>query len=87
MSGRVFSISLDDLTFAKLEELKKTYPELSRNGMIRHIINLVHSLDDLPLIEAKEKQRKYLNELVEWMDPSGDKREIWNKQANRRRNS
>jgi hypothetical protein len=49
MSGRVFSISLDDVTFAKLGDLKKRYPELSRNGMIRYIINLTHSGEYLDL--------------------------------------
>jgi hypothetical protein len=58
MSGRVFSISLDDLTFAKLGQLQKKYPKMSRNGMIRHIISLTHSLEDDVLIKtAKEKQR------------------------------
>ena len=43
MTSRIFSINLDDVTFAKLGELQKKYPDLSRNGMIRHIINVVHS--------------------------------------------
>ena len=43
MTGRVFSISLDDLTFAKLGELQKKYPDKSRNAMIRHIIHVAHS--------------------------------------------
>ena len=41
--SRVFSISLNDLTFAKLGELQKKYPDMSRNAMINHIINVVHS--------------------------------------------
>lgn len=49
MTSRIFSINLDDVTFAKLGELKKRYPELSRNGMIRHIINLTHSGEHLDL--------------------------------------
>ena len=43
MTSRIFSINLDDLTFAKLGELQKKYPEMSRNAMIRHIIHVVHS--------------------------------------------
>jgi hypothetical protein len=45
MTSRIFSINLDDVTFAKLGELKKSYPTLSRNGMIRHIINEAHLLE------------------------------------------
>lgn len=68
--SRVFSISLNDLTFAKLGELQKKYPDMSRNAMINHIINVVHSgeVDDLEetlqhLVTTIEKQadkRKYL---------------------------
>ena len=43
MTSRIFSINLDDVTFAKLGELQKKYPDKSRNGMIRHIIHVVHS--------------------------------------------
>ena len=43
MTSRIFSINLDDLTFAKLGELLKKYPDKSRNAMIRHIINVTHS--------------------------------------------
>ena len=43
MTSRIFSINLDDVTFAKLGELQKKYPDMSRNGMIRHIIHVVHS--------------------------------------------
>ena len=43
MTSRIFSINLDDLTFAKLGELQKKYPDKSRNAMIRHIINVTHS--------------------------------------------
>ena len=42
MTSRIFSINLDDVTFAKLGELQKKYPDKSRNGMIRHIIHVVH---------------------------------------------
>ena len=57
MTSRIFSINLDDLTFAKLGELQKKYPEMSRNGMIRHIIHVVHTLEDPRLQSAKERQR------------------------------
>jgi len=43
MSSTVFSISLNELDMAKLGELQNKYPELSRNGMIRHIIQVMHS--------------------------------------------
>ena len=43
MTSRIFSINLDDLTFAKLGELQKKYPDKSRNAMIRDIIHVVHS--------------------------------------------
>ena len=49
MTSRIFSINLDDVTFAKLGELQKRYPEMSRNGMIRHIINVMHSGEHLEL--------------------------------------
>jgi len=43
MSSTVFSISLNELDMAKLGELQNKFPELSRNAMIRHIINVVHT--------------------------------------------
>ena len=43
MTSRIFSINLDEVTFAKLGELQKKYPDKSRNAMIRHIIHVVHS--------------------------------------------
>ena len=87
MTSRIFSINLDDVTFAKLEELKKSYPEFSRNGMIRHIINLVHSLEDRHQIEADRKFRKSAQGFMEWVDPEGDRREKWYSQSDKRRNS
>tara|TARA_Y100000361_G_C10844766_1_gene181353 strand:- start:117 stop:377 length:261 start_codon:yes stop_codon:yes gene_type:complete len=74
MTGRVFSISLDDLTFAKLGELQKKYPDKSRNAMIRHIIHVVHLGEDLPRIEANERFRIYANKVMDKLDPTGDKR-------------
>ncbi len=49
MTSRIFSINLDDVTFAKLGELQKIYPDKSRNGMIRHIIHVVHSGETLEM--------------------------------------
>ncbi len=64
MTSRIFSINLDDLTFAKLGELQKKYPDKSRNAMIRHIIHVVHSQeglhDDANLIEALKIQNRNL---------------------------
>ena len=75
MTSRIFSINLDDLTFAKLGELQKKYPDKSRNAMIRHIINLVHSLEDVQTIEANEKFRIYATKLISKLDPTGEKEE------------
>ena len=75
MTSRIFSINLDDLTFAKLGELQKKYPDKSRNGMIRHIINLVHSLEDVQTIEANEKFRIYATKLIAKLDPTGKKQQ------------
>ena len=61
--SRVFSISLNDLTFAKLGELQKKYPERSRNAMIRHIINVVHSGETNKL----EEMQKYYEVVIEAM--------------------
>ena len=55
MTSRIFSINLDDVTFAKLGELQKKYPDKSRNGMIRHIIHVVHSGDGLDNINWKAR--------------------------------
>ena len=55
MTSRIFSINLDDVTFAKLGELQKIYPDLSRNGMIRHIIHVVHSKEGLDNINWKAR--------------------------------
>ena len=54
MTSRIFSINLDDVTFAKLGELQKKYPDKSRNGMIRHIIHVVHSGDVVDPIAMEE---------------------------------
>ena len=63
--SRVFSISLNDLTFAKLGELQKRYPDMSRNAMINHIINVVHSLDDPLRVDANIKRLKLLNAFLD----------------------
>ena len=54
MTSRIFSINLDDVTFAKLGELQKKYPDKSRNGMIRHIIHVVHSGEVVDVIAMEE---------------------------------
>ena len=64
MTSRIFSINLDDLTFAKLGELQKKYPEMSRNAMIRHIIHTVHLLESPRDLESREKQRVRLMQFV-----------------------
>ena len=74
MTSRIFSINLDDLTFAKLGELQKKYPDRSRNAMIRHIIHVVHSAGDLARVEANERFRIYANKVMDKLDPTGDKR-------------
>lgn len=61
MTSRIFSINLDDLTFAKLGELQKKYPDKSRNAMIRHIINVVHSGE----VEDFEEIRIHLIDTIE----------------------
>ena len=57
--SRVFSISLNDLTFAKLGELQKKYPDMSRNAMINHIINVVHSGEFNKLEQIEEQLKLY----------------------------
>tara|TARA_R100000664_G_C2753968_1_gene141460 strand:- start:1256 stop:1525 length:270 start_codon:yes stop_codon:yes gene_type:complete len=74
MTSRIFSINLDDLTFAKLGELQKKYPEMSRNAMIRHIIHVVHLGEDLLRVEANEKFRINANKVMNALDPTGEKR-------------
>tara|TARA_Y100000361_G_C11145154_1_gene337549 strand:- start:604 stop:858 length:255 start_codon:yes stop_codon:yes gene_type:complete len=70
MTSRIFSINLDDVTFAKLGELHKKYPSKSRNAMIRHIIHVVHSGDvkdfedlRLHLVDTIERQAKIRKKL------------------------
>lgn len=64
--SRVFSISLNEVSFAKLGELQKKYSDLSRNAMINHIINVTHSgefntIEERNLlIEALRKQIEIL---------------------------
>ena len=53
--SRVFSISLNEVTFAKLGELQKKYSDLSRNAMINHIINVTHS-GEFNTIEQRDLQ-------------------------------
>ena len=67
MTSRIFSINLDDLTFAKLGELQKKYPDKSRNAMIRHIINVVHSGEVTDVEESIEH-------LVTTIEKQADKR-------------
>jgi hypothetical protein len=62
--SRVFSISLNDLTFAKLGELQKRYPDMSRNAMINHIINVVH-LGEFNKLEQIEEQLKLYASILE----------------------
>ena len=57
--SRVFSISLNDLTFATLGELQKKYPDMSRNAMINHIINVVHSGEFNKLEQIEEQLKLY----------------------------
>ena len=84
MTSRIFSINLDDVTFAKLGELQKKYPDLSRNGMIRHIIHTVHLLDDPKKLDAMKRWHVRSQQLIDFLDPDGDRREIWYKQSDRR---
>ena len=61
MTSRIFSINLDDLTYAKLGELQKKYPDKSRNAMIRHIIHVVHSGE----VKDFEELRLHLIDVIE----------------------
>ena len=61
MTSRIFSINLDEVTFAKLGELQKKYPDKSRNAMIRHIIHVVHSGD----VQDFEELRLHLIDVIE----------------------
>lgn len=47
MSNTVFSVSLDALHLAKIEEIMKTFPNESRNAVIKRCINVMHSKKDL----------------------------------------
>ena len=67
MTSRIFSINLDDVTFAKLGELQKKYPDMSRNAMINHIINVVHSGEVSDMEET-------LEHLVNTIERQADKR-------------
>ena len=62
MTSRIFSINLDDVTFAKLGELQKKYPDKSRNAMIRHIINVVHSLEEEDVLRMEARNLKMANQ-------------------------
>jgi hypothetical protein len=63
MSSTVFSISLNALDMAKLGEIQKNYPNLSRNGAIRHIINLANSIE-FDTREEHTEQIQYLENQV-----------------------
>ena len=71
MTSRIFSINLDDVTFAKLGELQKKYPDKSRNGMIRHIIHVVHSgdvVDGIAMEEYYQGVIKANNNIIEKLE-------------------
>jgi len=61
MSSTVFSISLNKLDMAKLEDLQNKYPNLSRNAMIRHIINIVHTRETVD-IDSLQKDYDIVHE-------------------------
>lgn len=63
MSSTVFSISLNELDMAKLGELQDMFPNLSRNGMIRRIINLAH-LEELGNTEDVHETNKHLENQI-----------------------
>ena len=62
--SRVFSISLNEVTFAKLGELRKLYPNMSRNGMIGHIINVTHLADDHIRMDSVIRSQKNMKEFI-----------------------
>ena len=64
--SRVFSISLNDLTFAKLGELQRKYPDMSRNAMINHIINVVHS-GEFDELEGAIERIRILDSIIKEM--------------------
>lgn len=63
MTSRIFSINLDDVTFAKLGELQNKYPDKSRNAIIRHIIHVVHS-GEYDKTAQLEKDVEHLTEQI-----------------------
>jgi hypothetical protein len=64
MSSTVFSISLNELDMAKLGELQKKFPELTRNGMIRRIISVMHLEEDLIHKSTIERVHKQMSEFI-----------------------
>jgi hypothetical protein len=87
MSSTVFSLSLNELDMAKLGELQKKFPELSRNGMVRRIIHVMHMDEDLQTKDAREKQRLLLKEFVYGTDDfktEGPYQEAYNRFMKRR---
>ena len=61
MSNTVFSVALDALHMAKLEEIKIKFPNKSRNGVIKHIISAQFSAD----VEDFELIRTHLIDTIE----------------------
>lgn len=64
MSSTVFSISLNELDMAKLGELQNKFPTKSRNGMIRHIIHLVHSGEFNKMTEMQQYYEGVINSMA-----------------------
>lgn len=65
MSNTVFSISLDKLHLAKVEEIMKTFPNESRNKVIKRCITSFHAQKDLQLdvenlMRELESRNKYI---------------------------
>jgi gamma-glutamyltranspeptidase len=64
MSNTVFSVALDALHMAKVEELMNKYPKLSRNAVIKKVITAAHAGETAHiehLLEYIEQQQAYIN--------------------------
>lgn len=64
MSNTVFSVALDALSMAKLEEIKNRYPEKSRNGVIKHLIKL-HHVGFIQEVDQEEVKQHLIDQIRE----------------------
>ena len=66
MSNTVFSVSLDALHLAKVQEIMKRFPKESRNAVIKKCKKYMHlKNDEVQNLEAARRYRLHISDFLE----------------------